>query len=248
MRDSMDVTELLRKILNETKVEEKGKKRGGPRSKLVEAILVLLLSKPLRSADIGRALGLESKYVSSYLSYWKIRGLVYNEHGLWYLTPEGEEYARQVLNNIMSTKFNEYLIIAKQILASSNIPTINYKKREKAEKRSQDFLSFIVDLKGKTDNKQERIEKAKCVLQSLQEHLTSDEQEVLKHILNHYAEWGSTYLYLDQLQEQLNADTQWIFKIIRSLQTKQLLYIYTDQRMGIRVGFSKKLKELLSAC
>ena len=41
----------------------------GPRSKLMEAVLILLLARPLRTSEIAVNLGLETKYESSYPSY-----------------------------------------------------------------------------------------------------------------------------------------------------------------------------------
>jgi hypothetical protein len=37
-------------------------------------------------------------------------------------------------------------------------------------------------------------------------------------------------------------------KVLRELQSKGLIYIYTDPRLGVRVGFSKNIKYQLETC
>lgn len=86
----------------------------GPRSKLVEAVLVLLLSRPLKTSEIAENFGLETKYVSSYLNYWKKKGLVYQKAGRWHLTPQGEDFAKEIVQSKNNTN-DQYVTIAKDI-------------------------------------------------------------------------------------------------------------------------------------
>ncbi|MCE4604553.1 MAG: replication initiator protein WhiP [Aeropyrum sp.] len=232
--------------------EAKAKARGrrGPRSRLVDAILVMLLAKPMRAAEIAGILGYQTRYVSSYLSYWKTRGYVEYEAGLWYLTPLGEEYAREVLERESRDRFNEFAVIAQRILSTvREKPAINDKRRASIRGAAGKPLPFIAGLKGKPDNKpQERAASARCALEVSREDLTGDELEVMSFLLDHYAKWGTTYIYLDQMQEEMGADFQWLVKTLRGLQTKGYIYIYRDPRLGMRVGLSKKSKELIEAC
>ena len=80
----------------------KKQKRTGPRSKLMDAILVLLLARPLKASEIATNLGLETKYVSSYLSYWRKKGLVELNLGRWKLTEEGKAYAEEIAKKILN--------------------------------------------------------------------------------------------------------------------------------------------------
>ena len=69
----------------------------GPRSRLVDAIFVMLLARPMRSGEIAGILGYSSRYVASYLSYWRKRGYVEYEGGYWHLTPLGRSYAGRIV-------------------------------------------------------------------------------------------------------------------------------------------------------
>jgi len=243
------------KLLAETLARQARRRtqRGGPRSRVVDAIMVLLLSKPLRAAEIASVLGVESKYVSSYLSYWKARGYVDYDRGFWYLTPLGEEYAHEVVERLRKSLDDEYTRLARSILLpGENINlTRNNKSRGQHTARKRRPQSFIAASTGVSDNKPvetSRVEQVTCVLRLLRDRLDAEEFEVLSAILSHYARWGSTYLYADQLGEKLQADKTWLFTKLRSLQSKNLIYIYTDPRLGVRVGLSKAMRETLQSC
>ncbi len=233
----------------ERAIEQALKGRGGPRSRVVDAILVLLLSRPMRSAEIGEVLGKEAKYVSSYLSYWKDRGYVDYDLGLWYLTPKGEEYARQIAERESDERFNEFVALAQRIASKVSL-TMNNNARAPRPELAGGPQSFIAGRTGQGDKRQQgnRVSVAACALQSLQERLTNEESEVVMELLTHYSKYGVTYMYLDQLAERLKADYDWLLRRVRDLQSKGVIYIYTDPRLGIRVGFSKSVKEVLASC
>jgi len=232
-------------IIDKIKVDEKG----GPRSKLVDAILILLVSKPMRSGEIAGYLNKETKYISSYLSYWKERGFVEYENGLWYLTPKGEDFAREMISKVSDEKFNEFVALAQRIAGDSVKQTINDKNNIRKGGFSKESLSFIVRQTYKVDNKrQNRVSQVACVMQQLKDIIDEDEMEITSSILTHYAKFGTTYLYLDQLMERLKADYTWLLKRLRSLQSKGILYIYTDPRLGIRVGLTRNVKEMIRGC
>ncbi|MGC9209734.1 MAG: replication initiator protein WhiP [Acidilobus sp.] len=230
-------------------IEQALRGRGGPRSRLVDAILVLLLSRPMRSSEIGEVLGKEAKYIASYLSYWKDRGYVDYDLGLWYLTPKGEEYARQIAEREADERFNEFVALAHKI-ASRVSRTRNNNVRAQRTEVVGGSQQFIASETGKADKKQQggRLSVAACALQGLKDRLSDEEAEVVMELLGHYSTYGVTYMYLDQLAERLKADYDWLLRRVRDLQSKGIVYIYTDPRLGIRVGFSKSVKELLSQC
>lgn len=239
---SDDIEEIIQQISEEKLFT------GSPRSKLVEAILVLLYARPLRTSEIAANLGYETKYISSYLSYWKKKGLVYQEGGRWHLSRKGEELAKELMESYTNSKFKEMLLLAKQILDSKQVKqSINNKTKEKQDKNKQELLLFIDDQTSKMENKQQKSNITDCIKEILKK-LDQDEKEIIKYLLDKYMEWGTTYIYLDQLQEELKADTNWIFKVLKSLQTKRLLYIYQDPKMGVRIGLSQTLKKLLYDC
>ena len=110
-------------------------------------------------------------------------------------------------------------------------------------------MSFTVSLKSKGDNElQDRALRAKCILEALREDLDPDELEVLSNILSHYSKWGSTYIYLDNLAEKMQADYSWLLRVARRLQSKGILYIYNDPRLGMRLGLTKNMKQALESC
>ena len=218
-----EILEVLTKI-------NKQSKGYGPRSKIMEAIIVLLYAKPMRSAEIAQHLGYTSRYVSSYLSYWKTRGLVEYNNGLWQLTPQGELLAQQIMNEKISSAINNNNIQVTQL-------------------RSRQSLSFIAEQTSQTIPKLERRKHVTCLKESISyDSLTEEEQEVLDILLDHYINWGSTYMYVDQLIEVLQANEAWLMRILRMLQTKHIIYLYQDPKLGTRVGFSKYLRKILQKC
>jgi hypothetical protein len=226
--------------------------RGGPRSKVIEAALVLLLSKPMRAAEIAGVIGVETKYISSYLSYWKTRGYLEYSNGLWYLTPKGEDYAKNIVERTLATRFNEYVTIAKQLLGEKKYATRNNKKTRQPSHKTSEILSFIAKQTYQRDNEPQKQSiqltdvDPQCIIQELKGNLTPEEVEVLEVLAENYATWGSSYMYLDQIQEKLQADMPFILRVVRNLQTKQIVYIYDDRRLGVRVGFTRKIKRLIS--
>ncbi|MFP3227914.1 MAG: replication initiator protein WhiP [Caldisphaera sp.] len=232
-------------IINQIKNNEKG----GPRSKLVDAILILLISRPMRSNEIAQYLNKETKYISSYLSYWKERGFVEYDMGLWYLTPKGEDFAREIISKTSDEKFNEFVALAQKVAGELIKKTINDKNNISEKGKTKESLSFIVNKTNSADNKrQNRVSQVACVLQQLKDSIDEEEMEITSFLLTHYAKYGVTYVYLDQITERLNADYNWLLKRLRNLQSKGILYIYTDPRLGIRVGLTRNLKDMLRNC
>jgi len=243
-----DIFEAVRRLVDERRRQRR--ERGGPRSRLVDAIMVLLLAGPRRASEIASILGYETKYVSSYLSYWRTRGYVEYENGLWYLTPKGEEYAEGVLERETSEDKDRMAAIARRILSVPDVkPARNDKTRGAPGGGARGSLSFTVGLKGKGDNElQERARRATCMLETLREDLDPEELEVLSNMLSHYVKWGSTYIYIDNLAEKMNADYAWLLRVARRLQSKGIIYIYNDPRLGMRLGLTKNMKAALASC
>ena len=241
-----DITDTVRRILE----GREGREKGGPRSRLVDAIMILLLSRPMRSSEIAAILGYQAKYISSYLSYWKVRGYVEYNNGYWTLTPKGEEYAETVLERETAEDVDKMASIAKRILSSINVkPAINDKDTVKRRGPPRKSLSFTVASKGKSDNElQERVKRASCILRVYGDDLDEEELEVLTNLLSHYAKWNITYIYLDNLAEEMQADYHWLLRVARRLQSKGIIYIYTDPRLGVRIGLTRHMKESLEAC
>ncbi len=230
--------------------------RSGPRSRLVEAIAVLLLARPMRVAEIAQILGKPPRYISSYLSYWRVRGLFDYENGYWVLTPQGEEYARTIVEKEMNTRVAQYAALARQILESEEAKPVKQTMNNKAEyyaaQLSGEIQRFIASKTIQTSNE---IQKARtttacirAVLADLEEDLDTDEKQILEYLLSHYAKWETTYTYIDQLAKDLDADTYWLLQVARRLQSKGLIYIYNDKRLGMRIGLSKRVKEFLRVC
>ncbi len=210
---------------------------------------MLLLSRPMRSSELAGILGFSSRYVSSYLSYWKVRGVVDYDSGYWYLTPKGEALAREVYERETKRGSDEYTILAQKILGSSISQAVKGKSGAQSRGEGGEPLPFIAEFKDKTGSKlQERVSAGVCLVNKLKGLIGEEELEILMTLITHYTRWGTSYMYLDQLQERLNADYTWLMKVLRELQSKGLIYIYTDPRLGVRVGFSKNIKYQLETC
>jgi len=221
--------------------------KSGPRSKLMEAILVLLYARPLRTSEIASHLGYSSKYISSYMSYWRKKNLVYQEGGRWYLTPQGEAIAKEIIESVNNARFNEFLALARLIMAKPESQTKNNNVEQETKKAVKDVLSFFVN-QTKSVNKETRNRNPEVCLKEILQKLDEDEREIMGFLLSKYSAWKSTYLYVDQIQEETGADVGWLFRVLRRLQTKKLLYLYHDPKLGVRVGFTQNVKTLLEEC
>ena len=70
-----------------------GRPKYSLRSPLTLTLLILLRSQSLPTHILAYSLGLESRYISSYLSYLKKLGFVYRDNfGLWSITDLGLSY------------------------------------------------------------------------------------------------------------------------------------------------------------
>ncbi|MEM3269553.1 MAG: replication initiator protein WhiP, partial [Saccharolobus sp.] len=158
-----DIEEIAQQLVNEEK-----EFKGSPRSKLVEAIILLLHARPLRTVEISANLGYETKYISSYLSYWRKKGLVYQEGGRWHLSRKGEDLAKELLEAYNSSKFKEMLVLAKQILSDKQVnQTVNNKNEIKEDKNKQKVLLFIGEKTSKDNKKQQEHNLTDCIKEVL---------------------------------------------------------------------------------
>ncbi|MEM0027736.1 MAG: replication initiator protein WhiP [Ignisphaera sp.] len=229
----------------------------GPRSRVVEAILLLLYAKPMKSSEIASILGKKTKLISSYLSYWKSRGYVVLRTGYWFLTKKGEEHVKALLSSLDTPVLSPYDVVrlAQKLISEPVLETMNSWRRQDGKPKETVIQQFTASktgsLVGKQGTKNENtVEKTlKCLEKIISsKDLLEDETNILRHMVKHYAEWGSTYLYLDQISEELHYPSNELMLILRKLQTKKLIYMYTDKRFGIRVGLGKSLKQLIDAC
>lgn len=230
--------------------QERETVKGGPRSRLMDATLLLLQGRPMRTGEIAEHLKKESKYISSYLTYWKRKGLVYLEGGRWHLTASGESLAKEIAEGITSSRANEYIALAKQIVSEQVSQTTNNKGIKENDKRVQKSLSFVVNRTNSKDKKLQenpRGDLDQCTSEVMNK-LDEEEKSVVNYMINRFKVWGSTYVYSDQLQEEMKADSVWLLRVLRQLQSKRVLYIYHDPKLGLRIGFSGKLKKLIEDC
>ncbi len=231
----------------------------GPRSRIVNAILLLLYIRPMKSSEIANIIGRNTKLISSYLSYWKVRGYVVYRAGYWSLTKSGEEYVKIFLESlgipVLSPR--DVVQLAHKLVSEQNMSTINnWILAQKSQEETK--IQFFIDKRtesyvGKHEHKssleeidKKAIECASKILRS--KDLLEDEMTILSYLIKHYIEWNSTYVYLDQISEELHYPNNDLISILRKLQTKKLIYLYTDRRFGIRVGLGKTFKHLLDSC
>lgn len=231
----------------------------GPRSKIVEAILLLLYSKPMRSSEISRILGKPTKLISSYLSYWRSRGYVSYSSGYWVLTKQGEEHVRIFIETLGIPILSIYDVVslAHKLINEQVQQTVNNWISQEPIQDKTEIQQFIVKNTGTKVGKQHHekttpidIQKAlRCIAKILEsKELFEDEIQILNYLIKHYVEWGSTYLYLDQLAEELHYQVSELMTVLRKLQSKRLVYLYTDRRFGIRVGIGRSFKQILDQC
>ncbi|MEM1877207.1 MAG: hypothetical protein QXE70_10015 [Ignisphaera sp.] len=233
----------------------------GPRSRVVEAILLLLYVKPMKSSEIAKILNKSSKLISSYLSYWKTRRYVVYRTGYWMLTKLGEEYVKTLLESIgipVATP-RDVVLLAHKLINEQIHSTINNKNQLKNRPYGTEIQRFIssetYNNVGKhshntsTDTKAVLEKALSCVKKVLEtKDLLEEEIAILSYLIKHYVEWNSTYLYLDQIADELHYPSHELMNILRKLQTKKLVYLYTDRRFGIRVGLGKSFKYILDQC
>jgi len=212
----------------------------------------------MRSIEIAQLLKKSSKYVSSYLSYWKSRGYVTYSSGYWFLTKRGEDFVKMTLALSKATpiiSLPEVVQLAHQLINEQVAHTMNSKTIPNQTDVGTVIQRFVVD---RTSNEVDiqtplpltPMQRAMTCLDKIlsNKDLLEDEVYMLKHFVKHYIEWGSTYKYLDQLAEELHYDARELMLVLRRLQSKKLIYIYTDRKFGIRIGLGKTLKQLLDTC
>ncbi len=140
------------------------------------------------------------------------------------------------------------VVFAKQILSNDQVkPSINNKDVQKTDKNERKFCRLLKDKTNKANKKQQKSNLEEC-LRDLTEKLNQEENELIKFLLDKYKQWGSTYLYMDQIQEELKADNVWLFRILKGLQTKRLVYLYQDPKLGLRIGFTQSFKKRIEEC
>jgi len=236
----------------------------GPRSRVVEALLLLLYSKPMRSSELARIVGKPTKVISSYLSYWRTRGYVDYISGYWRLTERGIRFVEDILLRVQERSVDPSVVrLAHKLLSEPVRATENDSSRQKNAAMRPEIQSFSVkrtdSVVGKQTHqadasKEERVEEKlakalRCLHRAAEiKNLTEDEVFVLEYMVKHYIEWQSTYMYLDQVAEELNFQPSELLKIVKNLQVKKLLYIYNDRRLGLRIGLGKTVKALLAMC
>ncbi|MEM2628065.1 MAG: hypothetical protein QW775_07435, partial [Ignisphaera sp.] len=173
----------------------------GPRSRTVEAILLLLYVRPMKSSEIAKILGKSSKLVSSYLSYWKTRGYVAYRSGYWMLTKQGEEHARMFIESLGVPVISpqDVVLLAHKLINEQVQSTINnwsQLKKAQHETEIQQFTAKLTDNKiGKQSHinlQPSTIQKAlNCVTKILEsKDLLEDEMLLMNHLIKHYIEWG----------------------------------------------------------
>ncbi|MCS7111103.1 MAG: hypothetical protein N3E36_06835 [Sulfolobales archaeon] len=232
----------------------------GPRSRVVDAVLLMLYLRPMRSREIASIIGKTSKLVSSYLSYWRSRGYVGYRSGYWFLTKTGEGYVKTFLESLSIPILTptDVVQLAQKLINEPDFSTINswiQQDSHQKETEIQQFTEKRTDSKvGKqysvSDPQKGGIIKAlECVTRILaSKDLVEEESQILNFMIKHYVEWNSTYMYLDQIAEELHYPNSELVAILRRLQSKKLVYLYTDTRFGIRVGLGKSFKQLLDMC
>ncbi len=229
----------------------------GPRSRLVDAILLLLFVKPMKSSELSRILGKPSKYISSYLSYWKTRGFVQYVAGYWMLTEIGREYVRALMLSMdidpKSLSLNEVGRLVHKLINEEVSATKNSKDRQGQANEANKVQLFIVAMTSSQNPLQNHINKLERVIRCMKSALahseiSEDEMFIVENLVEHYIHWGSTYKYLDQLSEELNYDIRELVQVLRRLQSKKIVYLYNDRKLGIRVGIGKTLKKILDIC
>jgi len=207
----------------------------------------------MRSAEIAQYIGRSSRYVSSYLSYWKTRGFVEYENGYWYLTQKGEEYVKLLISRMKESnnpRLAESLLLVQKLLSERVSSTINSRAPQGFAPPNKESLSFIAEKTGsripEPSHKSKNI--SNCIKKLLDDKLDEDEKEVLETLVKHYVEWGSSYVYLEQLSKMLGYDYSELIQLLKQLQVKKLIYIYTDRRFGMRVGLNRSFRKLLDLC
>jgi len=198
----------------------------------------------MRASEIADVLGKPTRYISSYLSYWRTRGLFEYRDGYWMLTEEGVEFAKRVLERYTSSG-NPLEALAKQIALQAKVGKKTY---HQPGQYPQPLLLLATQTSQLDDELLKRQKCVEAISKPIVANLEDEERDVMEAILSHYTQWGKTYMYLDQLQKQLDADLRWLMTILRELQAKNLVYIYHDRRLGIRVGLSKHLREKIDNC
>lgn len=232
----------------------------GPRSRIVDAVLLMLYLRPMKSSEIASIIGKSSKLISSYLSYWKSRGYVGYKSGYWFLSKVGEEYVRTFIETLGIPVLtpSDVVQLAQKLIREPDFATVNNWIQQNSLQKKTKIQQFAVENTGSKVGKQysevearkdSLVKALECVTKVLASRdLVEEETQILNFMIKHYIEWNSTYMYLDQIAEELHYPNNELLMILRKLQSKKLVYMYNDARFGIRVGLGKSFKQLLDMC
>lgn len=219
-------------------------------SRLTLVLLLLLRRRSLPTHMLTEYLGLESKYVSSYLCYLRKLGFVRRDgFGFWLITDLGLSYLENV-EKALSGNNNCVRDLAKQ-LANFRInkktkinkrkqkKTRKNKKKQKKTKEIQNSNRIIDFLNGKTSFEKflEKVEKR------MNRPLTEVEFRLISFLWRFQETTGRKYWWppgrtdlASALAEELRISSSNIGGLeeaLRELESKGIIYITYDKRRGV---------------
>ncbi len=200
----------------------------------VTAALLLALERGFASAEqlateVQRVTGrrLRAKDVLAYLSYYRRKGWVVNHSPVWSLTEAGKAFVEKYRSHLLYLLGESYGTPSHTKVHTKVNESITL-SHTKADER--------LILKKTKARVSETIELLKRKLKN------RDEADALQILLFNYFENGSTYMYLDELAEELEADPSWLLRVVlRRMRSRGLVYVWRDGK----VGLGRVVRELL---
>jgi len=166
-----------------------------------------------------------SRQISSKLQLLRQQGLIEKDSSnKWRLTSLGEK--------IYNSLKEEYLNLAKgsekikTILENIGIYKTDTVRVSKSHLDTVRILSEILD-------------KIKEITK-----ISRDEEELLKIVLENYLLNRKGYTYADILVEDYGYNINELKRLVKRLQVKDLMYIFRDRMLGIRIGLSDRAKAI----
>lgn len=190
-------------------------------SPVTAALLLTLLESgwattEMLAEEVERLTGrrMRAKDLLRYLRYYQQKGWVTSASPLWSLTDEGRcfvlKYERW-LRRLVGDLSQKPTVGESFVWHTEPDGTVSYGIPKTAKERLND------------------------VIDRLRPYLRNgDEEAVLRVLVANYLETGSTYMYVDELAEELESSPSWLYQhVLRRMRGRGLIYVWRDGKVGL---------------
>lgn len=209
-------------------------------------LLLLAAEGPLDYTTLSSRMGVAPSDVRARARYWMRKGWLSKNSPFVKLTELGEElvskYA-EYLARIASSRYNDTSLLLQTIIERR----VNFRKLRLNEGKTRVKKGKLEQNEGKSRVNKGKEEQtlAKRGEERVNERLAEEELRILSALVELCRSGGRGYAYVDQLAELTGLSEDDVLRYSRWLQSRGLVYLYRDRRLGWRVGIRRELRDEL---